>query len=439
MKSVSHSTNSGSTNSGSTNIAQGQPPASVIQDGDRNAAAGFSPLDSPPLDSVSADLRGVIWISGYSAAGKTTVARVVQRQLNQGGCRTILLDGDDLRSIFAEKWGYERAERVELAKVYFRLCSTLAAQGNVVIISAVAMYDEVRRWMKENVPGSLEVYLDVPEEERRRRDRATKQVYRVIGSPEALYDPPVSPDLVVENHGEVEASEAARKICDFYRSHAASPSAASADLGRERHWNAFYATAAAPATPSPFAVWVNERLPAGSRGIEVGCGNGRDACHFARHGHSLYAFDLSSAAIDLDRERYADLGIEFRCGRLEQHLHFLPQGLDFVYSRFVLHAMPVEEEITTLAAAQRVLRPGGLLFIECRSINDPLAREGEVLSPTERIHGHYRRFIVREELEERLAQAGFRLLHGEEGRGLAVFGDEDPVVIRLVGEKSLGR
>lgn len=108
---------------------------------------------------------------------------------------------------------------------------------------------------------------------------------------------------------------------------------------------------------------------------------------------------------------------------------------DLVYCRFVLHAMPLAEEIAALGAAWRVLRPGGRIVIECRTINDPLARLGEVLSPTERIHGHYRRFIVPDELADRLKYAGFRVRSSIEGRGFARFGGEDPVVLRIVGER----
>lgn len=77
----------------------------------------------------------------------------------------------------------------------------------------------------------------------------------------------------------------------------------------------------------------------------------------------------------------------------------------------------------------------GLFFIECRSINDPLARQGEVISPTERIHGHYRRFIVADELERRLLDSGFGIVDMLESNGLARLGDDDPVVIRVTARR----
>ena len=106
--------------------------------------------------------NGVIWITGFSSSGKTTVARKVCRILKERGLSTIFLDGDDLRSIFSNSWGYDKKDRVELAKIYFRLCSHLSSQGHTVVISAIAMYDEIRAWVKENVNGAMAVYLSVP-------------------------------------------------------------------------------------------------------------------------------------------------------------------------------------------------------------------------------------------------------------------------------------
>ncbi len=71
------------------------------------------------------------------------------------------------------------------------------------------------------------------------------------------------------------------------------------------------------------------------------------------------------------------------------------------------------------------------MYLECRSINDPLARLGEVISPTERIHGHYRRFIILAELRQRLEEAGFNVDQALESTGLALYHGEDPVVIRI--------
>ncbi len=378
-----------------------------------------------------ADMAGVIWITGYSAAGKTTIGRKVEARLRETGLSTVFLDGDDLRSIFGSHWGYEREQRIDLARVYFRLCSHLASQGHIVVIAAVAMYQDIFQWVRTNIPRNLQVYLKVPEEERRRRDRETKKVYSDKTDFGAMYDEPGAADLVIENFGGASPAEQAERIIAHYRD----LDVVARDMGRQAHWRSYYSRAQAPAEPSPFASHVAGTLEPEAGLLEIGCGNGRDAAFFARQGHRVTALDLSPAAIERCRSDHADLGIQFVAGRIDEKLPELAGPFDAAYSRFVLHAMPLQEEVATLRAASSLLRPAGQFFIECRSINDPLARKGEVISPTERIHGHYRRFLIREELERRLKAAGFDIAESVESNGLAVHGDEDPVVIRITARK----
>ena len=381
--------------------------------------------------SALSNRTGVIWISGYSSAGKTTVGRKVEALLERRGLKSIFLDGDDLRSIFAGRWGYSREERVELARVYFRLASHLASQGYAVVISVIAMYDEVRSWLRQNVPNALEVYLDVPEEERIRRDRETKQVYRNIEKTAPDYDPPDARTEAVDNHT-VDPDDAAERIVTRFLSR----ELPDADYGRETHWGSFYSEDAAPKKPSPFAEAVAAALAPATRLIEVGCGNGRDACFFARQGHQVTAIDRSPEAIEV--ARCDGSSARFVAGMLPALREDLGSRFDAAYCRFVIHAMPLAEEEELLDSIAGVLAPGGRFFIECRSIKDPMSRLGEVLSPTERIHGHYRRFIILDELRERLTKRGLVIENAIESNGLAVHGDEDPVVIRITARKDGG-
>ena len=162
---------------------------------------------------MTAELPGLIWITGFSGAGKTTVARHVEARLRASGAHVVAIDGDHLREIFGGGWGYERHDRVELAHVYFRLCRHLVDQGAVVVISAVAMFREVREWVRVNIPNSRIVYLDVPHDVRVRRDEATKHVY-ATGDVESIYDEPYEPDARIPNHGTVSPQDAATMVLD---------------------------------------------------------------------------------------------------------------------------------------------------------------------------------------------------------------------------------
>ena len=98
--------------------------------------------------------------------------------------------------------------------------------------------------------------------------------------------------------------------------------------------------------------------------------------------------------------------------------------------------MPVEEEIDLIRISFDLLKKGGFIFVECRSINDPLSREGEVLSPTERLHGHYRRFIIPYELDDRLVKNGFEVIEISEHSGVSKHNNDNPVVVRVKAIKN---
>lgn len=311
----------------------------------------------------SPDRAGIIWITGYSGAGKTTVGRVVERERQQRQLRAIFLDGDDLRKIFAEKWGYVRSERVELARVYFRLCHYLSSQGFVVILAAVAMYEEVREWIHANSSNVLEIFLNVPEEERIRRDKLTKNVYARLGSLNKLYDEPRNPDLRIASFGEISPDVAAQLVIEHFLSR---ESKEAVNKGKRDYWENFYRKGVGEKAPSPFAQYVTQHLRGDERLLEIGCGNGRDASFFQEQGIRVVAIDASPAAIEVCQKLHEGNGVHFAAGKVDNENLDLGQSFDVVYSRFVLHAMTETEQAKMLFAAFEKLRKGGSIYLECR-------------------------------------------------------------------------
>jgi len=118
----------------------------------------------------------VIWITGLSASGKTTLADIVSLRLRNSGIPLVMLDGDDLREILGETTHYEREERKELAFLYSRMVRSISRQGLVVVIATVALFKEVHEWNRTNIPGYFEVFLDVPLDELQKRD--PKHIYQ---------------------------------------------------------------------------------------------------------------------------------------------------------------------------------------------------------------------------------------------------------------------
>lgn len=119
----------------------------------------------------------VVWITGLSASGKTTLLRVLQEQLTLRGVNPICLDGDDLRRVLRlEGHSYERDERLALAFQYADMCRYLAQQGHIVLIATIALFREIHTWNRENLPNYLEVLMDFPLAELEARD--PKGLYR---------------------------------------------------------------------------------------------------------------------------------------------------------------------------------------------------------------------------------------------------------------------
>ena len=105
-------------------------------------------------------MSGVItWITGLSAAGKTTLGVELTKRLQNQFEPVVFLDGDNLRTILGEDSTHTRDDRLRLAFIYSRLCRSIAAQNVHVVISTVALFREIHVWNRENFDNLIEVFL----------------------------------------------------------------------------------------------------------------------------------------------------------------------------------------------------------------------------------------------------------------------------------------
>ncbi|MFW2829137.1 adenylyl-sulfate kinase [Sphingomonas sp. ID0503] len=360
-------------------------------------------------------LPGVIWVTGFSGAGKSTVAAEVWQLLDQSGAKGILLDGDELRDIYGKPYGYERGDRVALGYVNFTLCRYLAAQGCTVVIAAAGMYEEILDWNRAHIPNFIQVYLRVSDTERRERDARTKKVYGEINNLDKLYDEPATADLTIENAGKLSPVEAAEQILDFYRAKAApAPRAVLPPF-----WEEHYAQDV-PNVPSDLAQSLAESFGPAGRLIEIGCGRGADAAFFAERGWQVVAVDSSDTAISICRAAAAQSSVDFRIGTIADVADEFRGTADLVLCRNVLDALTVAEEAELLRDVRAVLRPGGKLAIECASILDLAHRQGKAIGPGERLQDRYRRFQSETAVRSAIRRAGLEVLstsHVEVPRG----------------------
>lgn len=147
----------------------------------------------------------VLWLTGYSGAGKSTISKVLISQLQSLNILIIFLDGDELRAVLqnenSEVLGFEREARISLAKKYSKLSKLLYDQGFSIIVSTISLYSEIHEWNRINIDRYFEVFLNVSLDERKRRD--PKGIYAAfekgllnnVAGLDLKSDEPTSPSL----------------------------------------------------------------------------------------------------------------------------------------------------------------------------------------------------------------------------------------------------
>jgi adenylylsulfate kinase len=148
----------------------------------------------------------VIWITGLSAAGKTSTAETAVEQLRAEGEVAVLLDGDAVRDIVRDVGtGHDRESRLANAHRICRLAHFIAKQEFIVVVATMSLFHEIHQWNRDNLPGYFEVLIEAELETLRARD--IKGLYdgvdanevRNVGGMDLDVEFPANPDLVLNN------------------------------------------------------------------------------------------------------------------------------------------------------------------------------------------------------------------------------------------------
>lgn len=160
----------------------------------------------------------IIWITGFSGSGKTTVAKLLQEKLKNKGIVSILLDGDEIREALDLRKQYSYEERKKIAYKYARLAKLISDQGIIVIVSTISMFEEVRQWNRNANSNYLEIYLKTSKEERVKRD--PKKLYSSqtldMASENSTYEEPQNPDLVFDDKYQLSAERIVERILEIF-------------------------------------------------------------------------------------------------------------------------------------------------------------------------------------------------------------------------------
>ena len=148
----------------------------------------------------------VIWITGLSGAGKSTVARATAEQLREIGITPVLIDGDEIREAIRDPHtGHDPASRLANAYRISRLAKLMAEQGHTVIVATMSLFHEIHAWNRKHLPNYFEVWIEVDLLTLQTRDphglysQAVKGVTHNVAGIDLAYERPENPDLILKN------------------------------------------------------------------------------------------------------------------------------------------------------------------------------------------------------------------------------------------------
>ena len=163
----------------------------------------------------------VIWLTGISGAGKSTIANGLLDLLKSHIPELINIDGDQVRDVFEEKLGYSEHERNTHIKRIQRLCLLLDKQEQIVITSALYSNENLLQWNRENFSEYYEIYLNASLDLVKKRD--VKGLYKkyeegkeknIVGL-DIPWKEPKNPDLEIDFSKEISIIQILYQIIDI--------------------------------------------------------------------------------------------------------------------------------------------------------------------------------------------------------------------------------
>jgi len=145
----------------------------------------------------------VIWLTGLSGAGKSTIANLVEQRLHEVGRHTYLLDGDNLRHGLNKDLGFDAASRVENIRRTAEVAKLMVDAGLIVIVALISPFARERAMARALVGQGefFEIHVDVSVRVAESRDpkglyaKARRGELRNFTGIDAPYEAPVAPEL----------------------------------------------------------------------------------------------------------------------------------------------------------------------------------------------------------------------------------------------------
>ena len=147
----------------------------------------------------------VIWFTGLSGAGKTTLSTRLEEELFARGFKTCLLDGDKIRSGLSNDLAFSDGDRTENIRRIGEVAKLILDSGIIVICAFITPFEKDRKWLKLKIEPDnfLEVYVACPFSVCEKRDvkglyqlSKQKRIKNLTGAG-SVYEAPIHPDLIL--------------------------------------------------------------------------------------------------------------------------------------------------------------------------------------------------------------------------------------------------
>jgi bifunctional enzyme CysN/CysC len=171
-------------------------------------------VDHQARTSLMGHPARVVWLTGLSGSGKSTIADAAVRKLHAMGIHTYVLDGDNMRTGLNKDLGFTPEDRAENVRRVAEVSKLMRDSGVVVFVALVSPFRSDRESAATlfDKGDFIEVFVDTPVDVCSQRDpkglyakAAAGNLPNMTGVGQA-YEPPLSPDLIVHGTGDVESS-----------------------------------------------------------------------------------------------------------------------------------------------------------------------------------------------------------------------------------------
>lgn len=179
-------------------------------------------VDKQARARMKAQRPRVVWFTGLSAAGKSTIASLVDARLHARGRHTYVLDGDNLRSGLNRDLGFSELDRVENVRRAAEVARLMTDAGLIVMAAFISPFRADRRIAREMMPAGdfVEVFVDVPLAVAEQRDpkglyrRARRGELKNFTGIDSPYEAPEAPEVHLDT-ARMTAAEAAERVLTF--------------------------------------------------------------------------------------------------------------------------------------------------------------------------------------------------------------------------------